>query len=68
MSVTFFGKFQNLATQVLGENKRANSSSQVEKESEHGVEGCDEKRFFKWSEKKLYLGVFKWNRYITVDE
>jgi hypothetical protein len=38
-----FGKIQNLAAQVFGENKRANSSSQVEKESEHGVGGCDEK-------------------------
>jgi hypothetical protein len=38
-----FWKIQNLAAQVFGENKRANSSSQVEKESKHGVGGCDEK-------------------------
>ena len=45
-----FGKFKNPAVQVFGENNRANSSSQVEKEREkyqQGLGGCDEKGFFK---------------------
>ena len=45
----FFGKFQIPAAQVFGGNKRAASSSQVEKESEqyqHGVGGCDEKGLY----------------------